>query len=70
LTDEADEIFSKQISELNLVNGDNKVEYGYGKNLCCFNEMVVLTDGRVYCRQNKNKMGTYLPYRLMKNMQL
>ena len=46
LTDETDETFSRQISELNLQNEDNPIEFGYGKNLCCFNEMVVLTDGK------------------------
>jgi hypothetical protein len=46
LTDETDEIFSKQISEINQANEDNPIKYGYGKSLCCFNEMVVLTDGK------------------------
>lgn len=46
LTDDTDEIFSKQISELNRANEDNHIEFGYGKNLCCFNEMVVLSDGK------------------------
>jgi uncharacterized protein YdcH (DUF465 family) len=46
LTDETDEIFSKQISEINQAIKDNPIKYGYGKNLCCFNEMVVLTDGK------------------------
>lgn len=46
LTDETDEIFSRQISELNQSNKDNPIEYGSGKSLCCFNEMVVLTDGK------------------------
>ncbi|WP_458719711.1 hypothetical protein [Candidatus Nitrosocosmicus sp. R] len=46
LTDETDETFSRQISELNLQNEDNPIIYGYGKSLCCFNEMVVLTDGK------------------------
>jgi hypothetical protein len=46
LTDETDEIFSKQVSEINQVNEDNPMEYGYGKSLCCFNEMVVLADGK------------------------
>ncbi|WP_458744707.1 hypothetical protein [Candidatus Nitrosocosmicus sp. T] len=46
LTDETDETFSKQVSALNLQNEDNLVTYGYGKSLCCFNEMVVLTDGK------------------------
>ncbi|MFI5405404.1 MAG: hypothetical protein ACHQ1D_02695 [Nitrososphaerales archaeon] len=36
----------KENSELNHQNEDNSVEYGYGKSLCCFNEMVVLTDGK------------------------
>ena len=46
LTDETDEIFSSQISEINQAIKDNPIKYGYGKNLCCFNEMVVLTDGK------------------------
>ena len=46
LTDETDEIFSRQISEINQINEDNPIKYGYGKSLCCFNEMVVLTDGK------------------------
>ena len=46
LTDETDEIFSKQISEINQASEDNPIKYGYGKSLCCFNEMVVLTDGK------------------------
>lgn len=46
LTDETDETFSKQISEINQMNEDNPVEYSNGKSLCCFNEMVVLTDGK------------------------
>ncbi len=46
LTDETDEIFSKQISEINQASEDNPIKYGYGNSLCCFNEMVVLTDGR------------------------
>jgi uncharacterized protein YdcH (DUF465 family) len=46
LTDETDEIFLKQISEINQAIKDNPIKYGYGKNLCCFNEMVVLTDGK------------------------
>ncbi|CAN5887230.1 hypothetical protein BH23THE1_BH23THE1_29580 [soil metagenome] len=46
LTDETDEIFSKQILELNQTNGDNPIKYGSGKSLCCFNEMVILTDGK------------------------
>lgn len=44
LTDETDQVFSKQISELNSQNGENPIKYGFGKSLCCFNEMVVLTD--------------------------
>ncbi len=36
----------KENSELNHQNEDNPVEYSYGKSLCCFNEMVVLTDGK------------------------
>ena len=36
----------KENLELNLQNEDNPVEYAYGKSLCCFNEMVVLTDGK------------------------
>ncbi|HYF98492.1 MAG TPA: hypothetical protein VD815_00215 [Candidatus Saccharimonadales bacterium] len=46
LTDETDATFSSQILELNQTNGDNHIKYGYGKSLCCFNEMVVLTDGK------------------------
>ncbi len=46
LTDETDETFSKQVSEINQINEDNPIEYDYGKSLCCFNEMVVLTDGK------------------------
>ena len=46
LTDETDATFSSQIIELNQTNGDNPIKYGYGKSLCCFNEMVVLTDGK------------------------
>ena len=46
LTDETDATFSSQISELNQTNGDNPIKYGYGKSRCCFNEMVVLTDGK------------------------
>jgi hypothetical protein len=46
LTDETDETLSRQISEINQASEDNPIEYGYGKSLCCFNEMVVLTDGR------------------------
>lgn len=46
LTDETDNTFSRQISELNQTNEDNPIKYGFGKSLCCFNEMVVLTDGK------------------------
>ncbi len=46
LTDETDETFSRQILELNQANEDNPIKYGYGKSLCCFNEMVILTDGK------------------------
>ena len=46
LTDETDETFSRQISEINQINEHNPIEYGYGKSLCCFNEMVILTDGK------------------------
>jgi len=41
-----DETFSRQILELNQLNEDNPIKCGYGKSLCCFNEMVVLTDGK------------------------
>lgn len=54
LTDETDEIFSKQISELNQTNEDNPIRYGHGKSLCCFNEMVVLADGKQVL-QTKNQ---------------
>ncbi len=54
LTDETDEIFSRQISELNQINEDNLIKYGYGKSLCCFNEMVILTDGK-YVIQTKHQ---------------
>jgi hypothetical protein len=46
LTDETDEIFARQISDISHLNEDDAIEYGFGKNLCCFNEMVVLTDGK------------------------
>lgn len=57
LTDDTDEMFSKMISEINLINEDNPIEFGYGKNLCCFNEMVVMTDGRHVLQTKQERNG-------------
>lgn len=57
LTDETDETFSRQILELNQANEDNPIKYGYGKSLCCFNEMVVLTDGKQVLQTKHQKDG-------------
>ena len=55
LTDETDETFSRQILELNQTNEDNPIKYGYGKSLCCFNEMVALTDGKQYANKTSTR---------------
>ncbi len=57
LTDDTDEMFSKMISEINRINEDNPIEFGYGKNLCCFNEMVVMTDGRHVLQTKQERNG-------------
>lgn len=60
LTDETDEMFSRQISEINQASEDNRIKYGYGKNLCCFNEMVVLTDGKHVLQTKHQQDGKIL----------
>lgn len=60
LTDETDEMFSRQISEINQASEDNPIKYGYGKNLCCFNEMVVLTDGKHVLQTKHQQDGKIL----------
>jgi hypothetical protein len=60
LTDKIDEIFSRQILELNQTNEDNPIKYGYGKSLCCFNEMVTLTDGKQVLQTKHQQDGKIL----------
>jgi hypothetical protein len=60
LTDETDETFSRQILELNQTNEDNPIKYGYGKSLCCFNEMVALTDGKQVLQTKHQQDGKIL----------
>ena len=60
LTDETDETFSRQILELNQTNEDNTIKYGYGKRLCCFNEMVALTDGKQVLQTKHQQDGKIL----------
>lgn len=48
---------SKQISEINQTSEDNPIRYGYGKSLCSFNEMVVLTDGKHVLRTKHQQDG-------------
>jgi hypothetical protein len=57
LTDETDEIFLKQISELNRQTEEYPIRYGFGKSLCCFNEMVVMTDGRQVLQTKHQRDG-------------